>query len=525
MNLTIVGKSERSISIYLNGVEVGSVPTKMWFGYLPPNDFTYMHLHEKCESYARHSYRFSVGKFNGALDDLTIYTRALSAKEVRTLCDEETSVFDVYHTVRQGVQQPTVTPNLMKVPQVGVTTNIKLTVARAVNWEAVPSESWISIVGAASGTGSSDILVKVNPNTTCYPRTGTVAIGPTILTIEQEGLGCTLVTEKTIFPCEADETGGMGIIEVSPENGGSWQAECDVDWISCWPEDGAGSADVYFFVEDVEDIGASRTGTITMGGQTVRITQRGYDLSIDPAVAEVGGNAGAGIIGVAADPDAIWTAVAAEPWITIVANSGEGVGSGTVRFTFTDNTTGETRTGHIRIAGEEYVLTQTCTLELKTAVVGEGAVTGGGNYAQGKTATLTAIPSSGYSFSHWSGDMVGVETTGTLKMDSVKNVTATFIPEAAAQKLAEQKAAQGGFYTRDQIHNLEVGNLVLDVDSTTGKARIGVQLQETSDLSNPNWQPVNVTAGDLDIGNDGTVGIQATATGNAKFFRVVTPSK
>ena len=77
----------------------------------------------------------------------------------------------------------------------------------------------------------------------------------------------------------------------------------------------------------------------------------------------------------------------------------------------------------------------------------------------------------------------------------------------------------------DQIHNLEVGNLVLDVDSTTGKARIGVQLQETSDLSNPNWQPVNVMAGDLDIGNDGTVGIQATATGNAKFFRVVAPSK
>ena len=100
-----------------------------------------------------------------------------------------------------------------------------------------------------------------------------------------------------------------------------------------------------------------------------------------------------------------------------------------------------------------------------------------------------------------------------------------FIPETAAERLAEAKAAHGDCCTRDQIHNLELGNLVLDVDAATGQARVGVQLQETSDLTNPDWQPVDVQVGDLDVGSDGTVGIRAPAKGRAKFFRVVVPKQ
>ena len=91
--------------------------------------------------------------------------------------------------------------------------------------------------------------------------------------------------------------------------------------------------------------------------------------------------------------------------------------------------------------------------------------------------------------------------------------------------LAIAAKAQGDCCTRDQIHNLELGNLVLDVDSATGQARVGVQLQETSDLTNPDWQPVDVQVGDLDVGSDGTVGIRAPAKGRAKFFRVVVPKQ
>ena len=110
-------------------------------------------------------------------------------------------------------------------------------------------------------------------------------------------------------------------------------------------------------------------------------------------------------------------------------------------------------------------------------------------------------------------------------MESGRGSTAA-LKALVAEQLAAAKAAQGGFYTRDQIHALEVGNLVLDVDSATGTARVGVQLMESSDLSDPNsWRPVGMTTGNLDVGSDGTIGLNVPATGNAKFFKVVVPEK
>lgn len=527
--VSIVGKSKSSIIIFVDGVEVGSVSSIMTLGYLPPLDLRFVQYNEKyggdyCTphgSVVDSEYTLTIGGWKGDIDELIFYNKALTTKEIKNIYEAGLPAQDVLHTVNQGIQEPTITPSVINVGKFGCSTNIDFEVARAINWTVQPNEPWLNVVGATSGTGPATITVKVVANTDCAPRTGTVTIGNKTLTVNQEALYCVVEAEKTVFPTEADETGGMGFITVSPEGNGSWTATSDVDWIYCFPESGTGSSDVYFFVEDMGSTAASRSGTITIGGQTIEITQRGYDLSIEPCVAEVGGNAGAGVIGVAADADAVWTAIADVPWITIISAA-----NGYVRYTFTDNTTGETRVGHINISGEEYTLTQTCKLDLNTTIVGQGTVTGGGKYAQGAVVTLRATPASGYEFSHWSGDMVGTEANGTVRMDTVKNVTATFIPEAAAQVLAEKKAAQGGFYTRDQIHALEVGNLVLDVDSASGTARVGVQLMETSDLSNPNsWKPVSMTQGNLDVGNDGTVGLNVKASGNAKFFKVVVPKK
>ena len=520
MMITLVCKAERSITIFIDGKEIGTVPTSMTFGWLPPFDVS---VNEQCPNdhifryETQHEYVFTVGGWDGALDELTIYQKALSSKEVQTVYNAGLPAQDVYHTVNQGIQQPELSVDRIEIGKAGGASNVTLTVANGVKWTVVPNVDWLSVAGDTSGAGAANLNVQIAPNPTIVQRTGTMQIGAKTLTVVQEGLNCTVTAEQTIF--DVDST--MGVIEVSPEQNGQWMVSTDVDWIYLAADSGVGSQDVYFFVDYFDDPYDSRTGTIMIGDKAVYITQRGYELSIEPMIAEVGGNAGAGEIGVAADEDAIWTAISSVPWIKIVQGA-EGIGKGTIRYTFTDNTTGQTRTGHIRVSGQDYVLTQTCTLELNTFVVGQGQVTGGGNYAQGREVTLQAVPANGYAFSHWSGDMVGVETTGTLKMDSVKNVTATFIPEAAAQKLAEQKAAQGGFYTREQIHALEMGNLVFDVDAS-GTARVGVQLMETSDLSDPNsWKPATLN-GNPDVGQDGTVGMKVKAEGNAKFFKVVMP--
>lgn len=509
--LTLVGVAERTLQVYLDDVEIGNVSSGMTLGF------------KAWVNYGNNA-DFMRGVFGGGacvIDDLVIYHQALTSAEVRELYNASKAKV-VYHTVNQKVQTATLSKMGDVVAAEGENSSVQLTVAQGVNWEAIPNCDWLHVTSDAEGAGSSLVTYTVDPNPYVTDRTGTMTIAGVTLTIEQIGLEADVECEKTFFDSVESD---MGFISVYTEANGIWTAVSNDDWIMIDPdtEEGNGAGACWFYIDDYPLTTQSRTGSITIAGKTVYITQSGYKLSIEPAVAEVGSNAGAGQIGVAASIDQVWDVLTDCDWIQIVSGR-NGIGNGTVQYQFTDNATGETRTGTIIIGGQKYTLTQRTTLPVNAQIVGNGSVTGTGNYNQGSKATLRAIPANGYVFSHWSGDAVGNDESVEITVDIEKNVTATFIPEAAAQKLAEQKAAQGGFYTRDQIHALEMGNLVFDVDAS-GTARVGVQLMETSDLSDPNsWKPATLN-GNPDVGQDGTVGMKVKAEGNAKFFKVVMPEQ
>lgn len=509
--LTLVGVAERTLQVYLDCVEIGNVSSAVTMGY------------KAWGNYGSDA-DFMRGVFGGgacAIDDLVIYHQSLTSAEVRELYNASKAKV-VYHTVKQGIQTATLSKTSDVVAAEGENSSVQLTLAQNVNWEATANCDWLHVTSDTEGAGSSLVTYTVDANPYVTARTGTMTIAGVTLTIEQIGLEAEVECEKTFFDSVESD---MGFINVYTEANGIWTAVSNDDWIQIDPdtEEGNGAGPCWFYIDDYPLTTQSRTGSITIAGKTVYITQSGYKLSIEPAVAEVGSNAGAGQIGVAASIDQVWDVLTDCDWIQIVSGR-NGIGNGTVQYQFTDNTTGETRTGTIIIGGQKYTLTQRTTLPVNAQIVGNGSVTGTGNYNQGSKATLRAIPASGQVFSHWSGDAVGNDDSVEITVDIEKNVTATFIPEAAAQKLAEQKAAQGGFYTRDQIHALEMGNLVFDVDAS-GTARVGVQLMETSDLTDPNsWKPATLN-GNPDVGQDGTVGMKVKAEGNAKFFKVVMPEQ
>jgi uncharacterized repeat protein (TIGR02543 family) len=69
---------------------------------------------------------------------------------------------------------------------------------------------------------------------------------------------------------------------------------------------------------------------------------------------------------------------------------------------------------------------------LAVTSTGGGSVTlspPGGQYASGTSVTLTAVPSAGYTFAGWSGDLAGTANPATLVMDASKTVTAAFLPQ------------------------------------------------------------------------------------------------
>ena len=71
------------------------------------------------------------------------------------------------------------------------------------------------------------------------------------------------------------------------------------------------------------------------------------------------------------------------------------------------------------------------SLSVSVDPAGTGTVTAappGGSYPAGTTITLTAAPSPGYKFDHWSGDVTGTSSTVTITVDKNTSVTAHFKP-------------------------------------------------------------------------------------------------
>ena len=465
---------------------------------------------------------FVITPIGGCIDDLYCINSALSSAQILELYENTKPVKKLY-TVNQGIIEPALTPNQMQVAVEGGTEVVTLTMGPGVAWTAESNADWLTISSGASGSGSASISINVAANPRAESRVGTITVAGLTLTVRQEPLWSE-VANDTPFPPVED--GGYGIITVTTEGNAAWQVVSDASWLTIIDDgDHFGTDSIMWVADPYTDTTKSRTGTVRVADHLIHITQRGYELSVEPRSKTASSTGETGQIYVSADSEAdIWDVIATEPWI-IITSGNTGAGSKTVTYRLDDNTTGATRTGSIMIAGVEYVITQTAKVNLNATAVGHGTIVGGGEYEANDIAQLTAKADSGYVFSSWGGDVFGVTTNITVTMDRTKAVTATFIPESAAQQIAKDRGAQGeGLYTRDQIHALEMGNLVLDVDSASGTARVGVRLMESSDLSNPDgWAPVGISQSDIDIDADGTVGLNVEAKGNAKFFKVVVP--
>jgi len=65
-------------------------------------------------------------------------------------------------------------------------------------------------------------------------------------------------------------------------------------------------------------------------------------------------------------------------------------------------------------------------LNAKTTPPGKGRVTGGGNYLEGASAILEAIPETHFTFVGWDGDAFGVENPLRITVDETKEIMAEF---------------------------------------------------------------------------------------------------
>jgi len=268
-------------------------------------------------------------------------------------------------------------------------------------WTASADDVWISLTPPITGSGNGTVRFTVAPNSGSQ-RNGSISIGGQRSTVVQNGAAaCNSSISPTIQNVAA--TGGGGTVMVSAQPQCPWTASSNVPWITVTSgATGTGNGSVGFTV--VANTGATRTGTLTIAGNTMTVMQAGATspsctFSISPTNQNVVAAGGTGSVTVSTTSTCAWTATSSAPFVTITSGA-SGTGNGSVAFSIAANTGGP-RTGTLTIAGQPFTVSQAagtaaCTYSIApnnqnvAATAGTGTVNVSTTSACAWTATSTA---------------------------------------------------------------------------------------------------------------------------------------
>jgi len=176
--------------------------------------------------------------------------------------------------------------------------------ATTCSWTAVPDASWITVRGGGSGTGSTRLRYDVASQTATTPRTGTLTVAGTGVTIMQAAAAapppppppppppaCTYRVSPN--PVDVGFLGDTDIdLHVVTTAGCAWTATSNAGWITVIRSpSGTGDAHTHIAVAATLQI-SGRSGTVTIADQTVTVAQAGtlnQDVTIEGAISGASG--------------------------------------------------------------------------------------------------------------------------------------------------------------------------------------------------------------------------------------------
>ncbi len=241
-------------------------------------------------------------------------------------------------------------------------------------WSTNENADWLTISSGATGSGNGTVKFAAAANTG-PARSATITAGGRTFTVSQAaGCAYTLSSSSTSVPGE----GGAGTVGVTTGGACAWTAASNADWITVTAgARGTGNGTVSFTA--AAHTGASRSGTLTVAGQTFTVNQaESCTYTVSPASQNVGAAGGGVSVAVTTPGGCRWTATSNASWISVSSGS-SGSGGGTVQLTVAVNS-GSARTGTATIAGRTVTIAQAsgCSYSLSptSQTVPAGAGTG-----------------------------------------------------------------------------------------------------------------------------------------------------
>jgi hypothetical protein len=252
--------------------------------------------------------------------------------------------------------QFTVSPQSDTFPTAGGDGTVRIDAsAGSCPWTAASAVPWIA-VASASGSGGANLRYTVAANTGAA-RSGTLTVAGTTVTVTQAAAP---VCQLTVSPLSASfpTAGGDGTLRIDASAGNcAWTAASSVPWITLAAGSGSGEANLRYTV--AANTGAARTGTLTVAGTTVTVTQAAApvcQLTVSPLSASFPTAGGDGTLRIDASAgNCAWTAASSVPWITLATGSGSG--GANLRYTVSANS-GSARTGTLTVAGASVTVSQ-----------------------------------------------------------------------------------------------------------------------------------------------------------------------
>jgi hypothetical protein len=254
----------------------------------------------------------------------------------------------VRHMVSQAGAGFSVSPVALNAGAPGGAESLTVTATTGVPWTAASSAGWITITSGSSGTGSGTVGFNVAANTVTSSRAGTISVGGETVTVSQAGV----TPEFSISPTERSfpSAGGPGDVAVTGTAGFPWTSQSHASWITITSGgSGSGNGTLHYSVA-VNPNTTSRTGTLTVAGETHTVNQAGLNpYSVSPSSQSYTHGGGTLIITVGAQGGAAWTAVSDSTWIQVTSNPPGGAGNGTFAYHVDANVHVDGRSGQIRV--------------------------------------------------------------------------------------------------------------------------------------------------------------------------------
>lgn len=164
----------------------------------------------------------------------------------------------------------TVTPMSVSVSSIGSSSALSVITGANCTWTATSTVPWITVTFATgAGLGQVQYTVAANAGTTV--RSGTIVVANQTVAFTQAVSSCVYSvtpTSVTVVP-----TGSTSALSVTSGTSCSWTSTSNVIWITVTGgASGSGIGAVSYRV-DPNTGPATRTGTLTVAGQTVTFTQ------------------------------------------------------------------------------------------------------------------------------------------------------------------------------------------------------------------------------------------------------------